>query len=152
MLRCFFVTLCRASAQDSDSKQMSLFQLVDALVVPADRLGKPIPIEAHFYFKLDDGDLNRDFEFRALWKASTGAEYPGEKINAVAATFAQIRIRALQIRVPPETGNYEFTFEWRESGTDDWVRSDRYWPCIVATAPDAEPQDDEPRAPVGPGA
>lgn len=137
MPSCYFLAACGGSSVDQQSNNVTLFNLVEQINVPPGTPPPPhgaVPLEVHAYFRLDPGELGRDFEVRFVMVASSGLETPSDGFVHRAVT-PRFRTRTVGLPFPPVAGDYELRVDWRYAGTESWTRESIVWPIgIVETA------------------
>ncbi len=136
MPRCYFLTVCSASAVDQQSNNVTLFNLVEQLNVPPGAPPPPqglVPLELHAYFHISQIEIARDFEVRFVMVASTGLETPTDAFAHKSVT-PRYRTRTLGLPFPPVAGQYELRVDWRYVGQEGWHREPFAWPIAIVEA------------------
>lgn len=142
MLSVYFVAICRGSALDRDTRNFTLFSLIEAVQVPREALDQIIPFEFVFSYEVTDDDVGPALEFRIVWVAPDGGERMGENVIPMTAVERRNRVRAGGIRMPSGVGVSRLYIEWRRTGTQDWARSAIYWPLdvtVIEPGPNSTP-------------
>lgn len=133
-MRCYFVTMCLSSSLDRETNSFSLFNIVEELQVAPFEPGAAIQVSAHIYFETEPEDVGKSLESRTVWISDVGVETPSVTVNPIPVASSdrvRVRTRSLFMRLPPTLGRYRLVPEWREVGTDRWVRSDMSWSLVV---------------------
>jgi hypothetical protein len=133
MPRCYLLTVAAGSALDQHSNNVSLFNVVEQINVPAGAQPPPrgiIPLELHAYWQLASREINQPFDMRFVMLADSGLETPSEIYTHKPAT-PRFRTRTLGLPAPPVVGHYELRVDWRESGTEGWSRESAAWPIAI---------------------
>ncbi len=136
MPRCYLLTCCGGSSLDGHSNNFSLFNLVEQVNVPPGAPQPPkglLPLEVHAYWRLNFGEVGREFEVRYIMCADSGLETPSDPFLH-RWTTPRFRTRTFGLPLPPVTGEYELRVDWREAGHADWNRDAATWPMIFAEA------------------
>lgn len=136
MPRCYLLTLCGGSSLDQHSNNVTLFNVVEQVNIPAGAEPPPnalLPLEIHAYFQLDTSEANQRFDIRFALVASTGLETLTDGFSHKSSTL-RYRTRTLGLPVPPVAGMYELRVDVRASGSEHWRREPTAWPLIVAQA------------------
>jgi hypothetical protein len=133
--RCYLLTVSSGSSLDQHSNNVTLFNLVEQLNVPADAPppGTVLPLEIHAYFHLSPKEVNEHFELRFAMVASTGLETCTDP-SAHRSVTPRYRTRTMGLPLPPVTGHYELRVDWREAGTEGWQREPVAWPITIVEA------------------
>ncbi|HEY8942663.1 MAG TPA: hypothetical protein VIM73_00320, partial [Polyangiaceae bacterium] len=122
------------SSLDRHSNNVTLFNLVEQLNFPKDRLppaGAVLPLEIHAYFQLDPHEINQRFDVRFSLVAPTGLETVTDAFAHKSVT-ARFRTRTMGLPIPPVPGAYDLRVDTRQAGTDAWRRDALVWPLVVA--------------------
>jgi hypothetical protein len=134
LAHCYLLCISSGSAIDRQSNNVSLFNLVEQINVPARQSPPPrslIPVEVHAYFLLGTAALNREFEMRFVLCAETGLETLSEVFRH-RATASRFRVRTLGLPYPPVVGQYNLQVDFRMSGEDArWQRQSASWPIAL---------------------
>jgi hypothetical protein len=130
------LTLCGGSSLDQQSNNVTLFNVVEQLNVPANEEPPPglvLPLEIHAYFQLGPSEMNHEFYVRFALVASSGLETFTDAFQHRSST-PRYRTRTMGLPAPPVAGHYELRIDWRQTGTQDWRREPIAWPLVVAEA------------------
>lgn len=141
MLRCYLLAMCSGASLDQHSNNVSLFNLVEQINVPAGASPPPggtLPLEIHAYLLVDGDDLGTSFEMRFALRADSGLETYSDIFKHRSVT-ARYRTRTLGLPAPPVLGSYELRLDLRREGTGEWQRSSAAWPLLVVEAPEQTP-------------
>jgi hypothetical protein len=133
MPRSYFLTVCSGSAVDQLSNNVTLFNLVEQINVPAGAPPPPhglVPVEIHAYFHVGQAELGKDFEVRFVMVASTGLETPTDPFKHRSVT-PRYRTRTFGLPFPPVAGHYELRVDCRLTGEDGWRREAVAWPIAI---------------------
>jgi hypothetical protein len=133
MPRSYFLTVCSGSAVDQLSNNVTLFNLVEQINVPAGAPPPPrglVPVEIHAYFHLGQAELGRDFEVRFVMVASTGLETPTDPFKHRSVT-PRYRTRTFGLPFPPVAGHYDLRVDCRLAGEEGWRREAIAWPIAI---------------------
>lgn len=137
MPQCYFLTVVAGSSVDQQSNNVTLFNLVEQINLPAGgRLpsGRPIPLEVHAYLSLEPGELGLEFEMRvALVHSATGLETFTEPAKYRPPT-ARLRTRVMGLPCPPSLGHYDVQVDFRLGDDGDWSRDSHKWPISLLEA------------------
>lgn len=134
MPKCYLLAVTGGSSLDRYSNNVTLFNLVEQLNFPKDRLPPPgavLPLEVHAYFQLDLHEVNQRFDVRFSLVAPTGLETVTDAFEHKSST-TRFRTRTMGLPVPPVAGTYDLCVDTRHAGTDPWRRDRLIWPLIVA--------------------
>lgn len=134
MPKCYLLAVASGSSLDRYSNNVTLFNLVEQLNFPKDRLppaGSVLPLEVHAYFELEPHEVNQSFDVRFSLVAPTGLETVTDAFSHKSAT-SRFRTRTIGLPVPPVAGTYDLRVDTRRSATDGWRRDTLVWPLIVA--------------------
>lgn len=130
-MRCYLLCVTSGSSVDRQSNNVSLFNLIEQINVPATAMPAPrgvIPVEIHAYFELDPPGAPRELELRFSLRAETGLETFSEVFRQ-RVSGARFRIRAMGLPAPPVVGGYSLHVDAR------WVELDEAWQRQAATWP-----------------
>lgn len=134
MAHCYLLCISSGSAIDRQSNNVSLFNLVEQINVPARHNPPPrtlIPVEVHAYFMLGSAALDREFELRFVLCAETGLETSSEVFRH-RITAARFRVRTLGLPYPPVVGQYSLQVDIRMLGDESrWQRQPASWPIAL---------------------
>ncbi len=134
MPKCYLLAVASGSSLDRYSNNVTLFNLVEQLNFPKDRLPPPgsvLPLEVHAYFELEPHEVNQSFDVRFSLVAPTGLETVTDPF-AHKSTTSRFRTRTIGLPVPPVAGTYDLRVDTRRGATDGWRRDTLIWPLIVA--------------------
>jgi hypothetical protein len=119
------IALAAGSSVDQQSNNVTLFNLVEQVSIPAGvdpPPGSRVPLEMHAYLRLSGSELGREFEMR----------FADPKTHRGAA--ARIRTRALGVPFPAMLGHYELRVDFRVPGEEEWSRDESSWPIAFLKA------------------
>ena len=135
MIHGYLLALASGSALDQRSNNTSLFNLVETVTVPEELLGRPLPIQMHFYMRLASEAQGRKFEMRLVRVAPDEAVDAGEPFGFETVDKPRFRLNTTSFRLPKAFGEYLLHAEWRVSGEETWHVDDVEWPLIVQAPP-----------------
>jgi hypothetical protein len=124
------LTVCGGSSLDQHSNNVTLFNLVEQVNVPATLTlprNRALPLEVHAYFQFLPHELAQPFEVRFAMVASTGLETLSDVFQHKSHT-PRYRTRTLGLPFPPVSDQYQVRVDWREAGAQDWHREPVSWP------------------------
>jgi hypothetical protein len=134
MPKCYMLAVCGGSSLDQHSNNVTLFNLVEQLNLPAPPPpGAVIPLEIHAYFQLSPAEVNAEFEVRFAMVAGTGLETCTDPFKHRSIT-PRYRTRTVGLPLPPVSGHYELRVDWRQPGAEGWNRDDIGWPITIVEA------------------
>jgi len=136
MPTCYLIALAAGSSLDQQSNNVTLFNLVEQVNVPATApppVGTKIPLEVHAYLRLDASEVGNDFEMRFVLVSATGLETYTDAAKH-RGTSPRLRTRSLGVPFPPMLGHYELRVDFRRSGADTWSRDPVSWPIAFLSA------------------
>ena len=136
MPRCYLLAVCSGASLDQQSNNVTLFNLVEQVNLPANAPAPPrsiIPLEIHAYFQLTPSEMNNPFEIRFVLRASTGLETLTDPTTHRSVT-PRFRTRSIGLPLPPVLGQYELRVDWREQGSERWERDPAAWPLSLVEA------------------
>jgi hypothetical protein len=122
LMKCYLLALSSGSSLDQHSNNITLFNLVEQLNFPPQSQPPPgalLPLEIHAYFQLQPQVVE-----------DSGLETLTEPFQHKSAT-QRYRTRTLGVPAPPGPGSYQLRVEFRETGTDAWMRDAVSWPLLV---------------------
>jgi hypothetical protein len=130
-MRCYLVALCKGSAVDRDTNNISLFELIEEVQITAFNPAFPLFLQAHVYLKALPEEIGREVDVRGVWVAEDGSRHPspGERFLL---PHARIRIRSATLFPPPILGAYDFVVEWRWPDDAEWHRENAAWPIVLS--------------------
>ena len=134
MPKCYLLAVTTGSSLDRYSNNVTLFNLVEQLNFPKDRLPPPgavLPLEIHAYFELAPHEIHQRFDVRFSLVAATGLETVTDAF-AHKSTTSRFRTRTMGLPIPPVAGNYDLRVDTRQEGTASWTRDELVWPLTVA--------------------
>lgn len=136
MPRAYLLAVAQTSALDSNSNNLSLFNLVEEVQVKTAggilTPGTGVPYETHVYWELEPAALNRAFEMR-LVAVQNGVEHLSDIIPLVSDKRRhRVRNKGTPLFF---TGVSELKVEWRFTGDAVWTRESAYWPLDVSVVP-----------------
>ena len=102
-MHCYLLCVTSGSSVDRQSNNVSLFNLVEQVNVPAGGprpLRSVIPVEIHAYFQLDSERHERELEMRFALRAETGLETFSDVFRR-RAPGRRFRVRSLGLPCPP---------------------------------------------------
>jgi hypothetical protein len=132
MIRGYLIALCSGSALDVNTKNFTLFNLIENLSLPAEALGQTLPFEFHFYCRIDPADRGAEFEMRVVRVDEKGATDPGEPLPVRTGDRGHFRLRVTAFRLPRAFGQHLLRVEWRKKGEERWTADPIEWPLSVA--------------------
>lgn len=133
MPRCYLLSVCSGSSLDRHSNNVTLFNLVEQINLPANAQPPPggvIPLEVHAYWQLLPDEVDRQFEMRLVLVGQTGLEHSSDTFPHTPST-PRFRTRTLGLPFPPAAGQYLLRVDWRFPGSDSWKRDAVAWPVAV---------------------
>jgi hypothetical protein len=133
LAHCYLLCISSGSALDRQSNNVSLFNLVEQINVPARQNPPPralIPVEVHAYFQLGIAALNRELELRFVLCADTGLETLSEVFRH-RVTAQRFRVRTLGLPYPPVAGQYSLQVDFRMTDEPRWQRQSASWPIAL---------------------
>lgn len=136
MPKCYLLTLTSGSALDQYSNNVTLFNLVEQINVPAHPEPPPgalFPLEIHAYFQLLPHEINSSFEIRFVLVGSSGLEIFTQAFAHKSPT-PRYRARAFGLPVPKLLDHYELRLDWRLVGHEGWTRDNAFWPITLMEA------------------
>lgn len=134
MPKCYFLTLCGGSSLDQHSNNVTLFNLVEQVNLPAGVEPPPgavLPLEVHAYFLLGPSELQQGFELRFALVAPSGLELLTET-SQHRSSAPRYRTRSLGLPAPIVPGSYQLCVDVRQPGAEDFARETLAWPLVVA--------------------
>ncbi|HLV21479.1 MAG TPA: hypothetical protein VKZ49_11370 [Polyangiaceae bacterium] len=138
MPSCYLLALCSGSVLDQQTNNVTLFNLVEQINVPAGAPPPPnrvVPLEIHAYFQLASSEVGQSFEVRFALVAASGLETFSDVLTHRSST-PRYRTRTLGLPMPPVAGQYELRVDWRLAGSEGFQREPTAWPVnIVEMAP-----------------
>jgi hypothetical protein len=135
------LTVCGGSSLDQHSNNVTLFNLVEQVNVPAGASPPPrrtLPLEVHAYFVLSPEEVRHTFEVRFAMVASSGLETFSNVFSHKPVT-PRYRTRTLGLPFPPVHDHYELRVDWREAGDEGWQREPVRWPISFVEASSTPP-------------
>lgn len=142
MPQCYLLSVVVGSSLDQQSHNVTLFNLVEQVNVPADASPEPgstVPLEIHAYFQLAPEEIGQGFQLRfALTHRTTGLETYSEPASHRGAA-TRMRTRSHGLPFPPSLGHYELRIDFRAGDEADWSRDPMAWPLAFLKA-DAQPR------------
>ncbi|HSC88283.1 MAG TPA: hypothetical protein VLC09_13465 [Polyangiaceae bacterium] len=141
MPRCYFLALSAGSSLDQQSNNVSLFQLVEQVnlpALPADATAARLPLEIHAYFHVAPDELGQSIEMRFALAASSGLETYTDSVAHRVAT-PRFRTRAMGLPMPPYLGQFELRVDFRLAGSTGWQRDPMSWPIAFLEMPTTPP-------------
>lgn len=139
MIEGYLLALATGSSLDANTHNVSLFNLVENLTVPAEALDEIVPVELHFHCRLAPEARGRKFELRIVRTGEDGVQTPGDPLPFQTTDSPRFRLRATFFRMPAEYGDYVLHAEWRPAGEPLWHRDGAAWPLSVRAAPEGGP-------------
>jgi hypothetical protein len=130
---CYFLSVCAGSSVDQHTNNVSLFNLVEQINVPAGAPPPPqgvVPLELHAYWQLDSDVTTEDFEVRFVLVASTGLETSSTTYRH-RAVHGRFRTRTVGLPYPPVLGHYTLRVDWRYREEQPWHREGVSWPVML---------------------
>ena len=130
MPRCYLLSLCAGSSLDQQSNNVSLFQLVEQVNVPAPGATPPggqLPLEIHAYFHVAAAELGQSIEMRFALLSVSGLETYSDTVTHRVAT-PRYRTRTLGLPFPPLLGHYDLRVDFRIGDERTWTRDPLSWP------------------------
>jgi hypothetical protein len=127
------LTVTSGSSLDQHSNNVSLFNLIEQLNIPANAAPPPrgvIPLELHAYFVLRPAEVGTDFYVRFSLVAETGLETYSQVFKHRSVT-SRYRTRTLGLPLPPVVGQYELRVDVRLTENAEWERLSASWPVII---------------------
>jgi hypothetical protein len=140
MPRCYFLALSAGSSLDQQSNNVSLFQLVEQVNVPAlapAPANGQLPLEIHAYFHVSPDELGHNIEMRFVLTSASGLETYTDPVAHRVAT-PRYRTRTMGLPFPPLLGSFELRVDFRRGPTSPWQRDALAWPIAfleMSTAP-----------------
>ena len=131
MATCYMLALCRQSSIDEDTKMLSLFMLVDRVMVPELGPGVGVQVEAHLQFILPPEEVGVPLVVRIVWRHQDGTETYGLEMP-FQSTAPRMRLRAMGLVLPARTGQYDLFVESALAEDHVWHRSNATWPFEVS--------------------
>lgn len=131
--RCYLLAVASASSLDQSSNNVSLFNLVEQVNLPATSPPPPgtaIPVEVHAYFEIATAELGQSFDLRFALRGSSGLETYTDSFPH-RSTTVRYRTRVVGLPLPPVLDQYELRLDWRLSGSDGWTREPLAWPLLI---------------------
>ena len=139
MIRCYLVAVCTGSSRDTDTQNMTLFNLIERCEVyewSKEVHGEFLPFEIHAYFFAAPSDETQVAEVRVVQVSTDGSEAENASPPAM-VTFDKPHMRAILKGLPYNgiPGSYDVRAEWRASADQPWTHSTTSWPLeIVAVS------------------
>lgn len=127
--RCYFLTVCVGSSVDQHTNNVSIFNIIEHITVPADAPPPPhgvLPVEVHAYWRATD-DNEEAFEVRLVMLAESGLETVSHTQKHTQLR-GRLRTRTLGLPFPPVMGRYQLCVDWRRDADQEWQREDLTWP------------------------
>lgn len=127
---CYLITLCSGASLDQHSNNISLFNLVEQIYLPAtisSTKRRIIPLEVHAYLRLQTDELNRIFEFRYALVSQNGLDAYSEPITHQIKTM-RYRMRSIGLPMPLVVGEFSLHLEYRLQGDSEFIRDRLAWP------------------------
>lgn len=140
MPRAYVLALSVASSLDQGSNNISLFQLVEQVNLPATMPRPPgalLPLEIHCYFYADGADLGRNVEMRFALVGPGGLETLSEPVSHRVVT-SRYRTRTNGLPFPPALGHYELRVDFRTDG-GEFTRDPLSYPISFVEVSDKPP-------------
>jgi hypothetical protein len=135
VLRCYLLAVCVGSSLDQVSNNLTLFNLVEQVNVPAS--GYPVdavlPLEIHAYFHVPPVQLQSTLQLRFALVAQSGLETTTEVFEHRVLT-QRYRTRTPGLPLPPVVGAYELRLDWRFASSEAWTREPLGWPLTLVEA------------------
>ncbi len=135
MPRAYLVAVSSGSSVDRELNNVSLFNLVEQVALPALEPGLQLPLELHAYWEADPADLGRDYECRFVFLK--GEEVSGQPSPPIRFRQESPRVRARALGLPvPAAGPHRLGVEWRPAGSERWTRETTRWPISFDASAD----------------
>jgi hypothetical protein len=138
MPRAYLLSVCSGSSVDRELNNVSLFNMVEQVALPALQPGMQLPLELHAYWEAGPADIGAEFECRFVFLREQ--EVSGQPSPPIRFRPDSPRVRARALGLPvPAAGPHRLGVEWRRAGEERWTREATLWPISFDDAPAATP-------------